>query len=228
VPAINETRQVPAAGTPLTADIARPGEAKGLVLFAHGSGSSRHSPRNRAVAAELQQAGLATVLVDLLTPDEERLDASSGQLRFDINLLAARLIALTDWLRQDRATAGLDVGLFGASTGAAAALVTAAARPDTVQANVSRGGRPDLAREFLWVVHQPTLLVVGENDPTVIQLNQRAMALLSGHTRLEIVPGASHLFEEPGALEMVARLARDWFLAHLTHTSEPQPGPARH
>ena len=223
MPAISQTRQVPAAGTSLTADIAHPGDAQGLVLFAHGSGSSRHSPRNRAVAAELQRAGLATVLVDLLTPDEERLDARSGQLRFDINLLAARLIALTDWLREDQTTAGLSVGLFGASTGAAAALVAAAARPDTVQAIVSRGGRPDLAGEFLRLVCQPTLLVVGEKDATVIQLNRQAVALLSGHTRVEIVPGASHLFEEPGALEIVARLAREWFLAHLTQTGQPAP-----
>jgi dienelactone hydrolase len=210
------------------ADIAHPEEARGLVLFAHGSGSSRLSPRNRAVAAGLQRAGLATVLVDLLTPEEERLDAHSGRLRFDINLLAARLIALTDWLRQDPAGAGLSVGLFGASTGAAAALVAAAARPDAVRAVVSRGGRPDLAGEFLRLVHQPTLLIVGENDATVVQLNRRAMALLSGHTRLEIVPGASHLFEEPGALEMVARLAREWFVAHLTQPSESQPASARH
>ena len=222
------TRQVLATGVSLTADIAHPEEAQGLVLFAHGSGSSRLSPRNRAVAAELQRAGLATVLVDLLTPEEERLDARSGRLRFDINLLAARLIALTDWLRQDPAGAGLGVGLFGASTGAAAALVAAAARPDAVRAVVSRGGRPDLAGEFLRLVHQPTLLIVGENDATVVQLNRRAMALLSGHTRLDIVPGASHLFEEPGALEMVARLAREWFVAHLTQPSESQPASARH
>jgi dienelactone hydrolase len=155
------------------------------VLFAHGSGSSRLSPPNRAVAAELQRVGLATVLVDLLTPEEERLDARSGRLWFDINLLAARLIALTDWLRQDPAGAGLGVGLFSASTGAAAALVAAAARPDAVRAVVSRGGRPDLAGEFLRRVRQPTLLIVGENDATVVQLNRRAMALLSGHTRLE-------------------------------------------
>lgn len=222
------TRQVLATGVSLMADITHPAEAQGLVLFAHGSGSSRLSPRNRAVAAELQRAGLATVLVDLLTPEEERLDARSGRLRFDINLLAARLIALTDWLRQDPAGAGLGVGLFGASTGAAAALVAAAARPDAVRAVVSRGGRPDLAGEFLRLVHQPTLLIVGENDATVVQLNRRAMALLSGHIRLEIVPGASHLFEEPGALEMVARLAREWFVAHLTQPSESQSASARH
>jgi pimeloyl-ACP methyl ester carboxylesterase len=198
------------------------------VLFAHGSGSSRHSPRNRAVAADLQGAGLATVLVDLLTPEEERLDARDGHLRFDINLLAARLIALTDWLGQNRTTADLGVGLFGASTGAAAALIAAASRPETVQAVVSRGGRPDLAGEFLRLVRQPTLVIVGGNDPTVSQLNRQAIAKLSGPTRLEVVPGASHLFEEPGALELVARLARDWFLPHLTPMLEHQPVPVSH
>jgi pimeloyl-ACP methyl ester carboxylesterase len=198
------------------------------VLFAHGSGSSRHSPRNRAVAADLQGAGLATVLVDLLTPEEERLDARDGHLRFDINLLAARLIALTDWLGQNRTTADLGVGLFGASTGAAAALIAAASRPETVQAVVSRGGRPDLAGEFLRLVRQPTLVIVGGNDPTVSQLNRQAIAKLSGPTRLEVVPGASHLFEEPGALELVARLARDWFLAHLTPMLAHQPVPVSH
>jgi putative phosphoribosyl transferase len=228
VPAVQQTLQIPAAGATLTADLARPEQPHGLVLFAHGSGSSRHSPRNRQVAADLQGAGLATVLVDLLTPEEERLDARDGHLRFDINLLAARLIALTDWLGQNRTTTDLGVGLFGASTGAAAALIAAASRPETVQAVVSRGGRPDLAGEFLRLVRQPTLLIVGENDPTVSQLNRQAMAKLSGPTRLEVVPRASHLFEEPGALELVARLARDWFLAHLTPMSEHQPVPVSH
>jgi putative phosphoribosyl transferase len=217
---MGRTLLVSAAGTSLTADLALPAHAHGIVLFAHGSGSSRHSPRNRAVATELQLAGLGTVLVDLLTPEEERLDARTGELRFDVNLLATRLIGLTDWIGQDEATAGLGIGLFGASTGAAAALVAAAARPESVQAIVSRGGRPDLAGEFLRLVRQPTLLVVGENDPSVIQLNRLAMTLLAGPTRLEIVPGASHLFEEPGTLEKVARLAKEWFLAHLTPTPE--------
>ena len=224
----NSTRQIDTPGISLTADIARPDPAQGLVLFAHGSGSSRHSPRNRAVAAELQRAGLATVLVDLLTPAEEELDAHTGHLRFDIDLLAARLIGLTDWCRQDPATADLNLGLFGASTGAAAARVAAAARPDAVRTVVSRGGRPDLAGEFLRLVHQPTLLIVGEKDTTVIELNRRAMALLSGPTRLEIVPGATHLFAEPGALETVAGIARDWFVAHLTQPSPSQPAPAQH
>jgi putative phosphoribosyl transferase len=228
VPVVQQTLQIPAAGATLTADLARPEQPHGLVLFAHGSGSSRHSPRNRAVAADLQGAGLATVLVDLLTPEEERLDARDGHLRFDTNLLAARLIALTDWLGQNRITTDLGVGLFGASTGAAAALIAAASRPETVQAVVSRGGRPDLAGEFLRLVRQPTLLIVGENDPTVSQLNRRAIAKLSGPTRLEVVPGASHLFEEPGALELVARLARDWFLAHLTPMLEHHPVTVSH
>jgi putative phosphoribosyl transferase len=225
---VQQTVQIPAAGVTLTADLARPEQPHGLVLFAHGSGSSRHSRRNGAVATVLQGAGLATVLVDLLTPEEERLDAHDGHLRFDINLLAARLIALTDWLGEYRTTADLGVGLFGASTGAAAALIAAASRPETVQAVVSRGGRPDLAGEFLRLVRQPTLVIVGGNDPTVSQLNRQAIAKLSGPTRLEVVPGASHLFEEPGALELVARLARDWFLAHLTPMLAHQPVPVSH
>src|SRR2546422_3247927 len=212
---IEESLQIPVAGVVLEADISVPESPQGVVLFAHGSGSSRHSPRNRYVAGELQGAGLATVLADLLTPREEQLDARTGTLRFDIGLLAARVTALTDWLVEHEPTAGLDPGLFGASTGAAAALVAAAERPATVAAIVSRGGRPDLAGEFLRLVHQPTLLIVGELDEMVIELNHRAMKQLAGEVRLEIVPGASHLFEEPGALERVARLARDWFVAHL-------------
>ena len=199
----------------LEADLALPQPAQGLVLFAHGSGSSRHSPHNRYVAAELQRAGLATVLADLLTPAEERVDARTGELRFDISLLAGRVVALTDWFATHEPTAGLGVGLFGASTGAAAALVAAAQRPEAVQAVVSRGGRPDLAGEYLPRVRQPTLLIVGGRDEVVLELNRRAMESLGGEKRLEIVPGATHLFEEPGALEQVARLARDWFVAHL-------------
>jgi putative phosphoribosyl transferase len=204
------------ADATLSADVAVPGGgARGVVVFAHGSGSSRHSPRNRFVAGELQRAGLATVLADLLTPAEERLDARSGELRFDIGLLAPRLTALVDWVGQQEAMAWLGIGLFGASTGAAAALVSAAARPESVHAVVSRGGRPDLAADALPRVQQPTLLIVGERDPVVTELNKHAMAELAGPTRLEIVPGASHLFEEPGTLEVVARLARDWFVSHL-------------
>ncbi|MGV9773831.1 dienelactone hydrolase family protein [Streptosporangium sp. NPDC003464] len=210
-----ERLEIPAADVVLEADITVPRPAHGMVLFAHGSGSSRHSPRNRYVAGELQRAGLATVLADLLTPQEERIDLRTGELRFDIGRLAVRLAALSDWLVEHEPTAGLDVGLFGASTGAAAALVAAAARPDSVKAVVSRGGRPDLAGEALGSVRRPTLLIVGERDPAVLRLNQEAMRELRGETRLETVPDASHLFEEPGALEQVAELAREWFLRHL-------------
>jgi putative phosphoribosyl transferase len=208
--------QIPAAGVVLEADIVVPQQARGLVLFAHGSGSSRFSPRNRYVAGQFQHAGLATVLADLLTPAEEQADARTGQMRFDIGLLAVRLTALGDWLAGQEATAALVLGLFGASTGAAAALVAAAARPAQVRAVVSRGGRPDLAAQVLPRVHQPVLLIVGEKDPAVLELNRQAMQKLAGETELVIVPGASHLFEEPGALEHVAQLARDWFLEHLT------------
>jgi dienelactone hydrolase len=170
------------------------------------------------VAAVLQDAGLATVLVDLLTPQEERIDSRSGELRFNIALLAGRVISVTEWLVEHEPTAGLPVGLFGASTGAAAALVAAAALP-TVAAVVSRGGRPDLAGAELRSVRQPTLLIVGGRDEVVLELNRLAMKDLAGEARLEIVEGASHLFEEPGALERVAHLARNWFLRHLRHTA---------
>src|SRR5438309_9050757 len=172
----------------------------GTVGFAHGSGSSRHSPRNRYVAEVLQAAGLATVLADLLTPEEEQYDARAARIRFDIGLLATRVIAFTDWVDEHEAVAGLPIGLFGASTGAAAALVAAAERPDTVHAVVSRGGRPDLADGYLRRVRQPTLLIVGGRDEVVIDLNRRAMQQLAGEVRLEIVLGATHLFQEPGAL----------------------------
>jgi putative phosphoribosyl transferase len=213
-----ERLEIPAVDVVLEADVAVPRLAQGMVLFAHGSGSSRHSPRNRYVAGELQRAGLATILADLLTPAEERVDVQTGEFRFDIGRLAIRLAALADWLVEHKPTAGLRVGLFGASTGAAAALVAAAARPAFVKAVVSRGGRPDLAGEALRSVHQPTLLIVGERDPAVLNLNREAMKELRGETRLEIVPGASHLFEEPGALEQVAHLAREWFLRYLSQT----------
>ena len=203
--------EIPAAGVVLEADVSVPHGAAGVVLFAHGSGSGRFSPRNRYVAAELGKAGLATVLVDLLTAEEERDD----RLRFAIDLLAVRVIALTDWLARHEPTSTLSLGLFGASTGAAGALIAAAARPSEVDTVVSRGGRPDLAGEFLRVVDQPTLFLVGERDPEVLQLNRLAMQKLHGDGHLEVVPGATHLFEEPGALEEVARLARDWFLTHL-------------
>ena len=216
--AVAQALRIGVAGVVLDADVTVPEEARGLVVFAHGSGSSRHSPRNRYVAGELQAAGLGTVLADLLTEQEERLDARTGELRFDISLLAVRVIALTDWVTEYEQTGGLPVGLFGASTGAAAALVAAAARPQPVRAVVSRGGRPDLAGEFLRLVRAPTLLIVGGHDVQVIELNRRALQKMSAETRLAIVPGATHLFEEPGTLEQVAGLARDWFARHL-------PGP---
>jgi putative phosphoribosyl transferase len=209
---------IPLAGVVLEADLGMPQTPRGAVLFAHGSGSGRHSPRNRYVAAEINRAGLATVLADLLTPREEQLDLRTAALRFNIDLLAVRVTALTDWMAHAEPTAGLGIGLFGASTGAAAALIAAANRPATVQAVVSRGGRPDLADTHLHQVHQPTLLIVGQNDPAVIELNRQAMRKLGGETRLEIIPGASHLFEEPGTLEKVAGLARNWFLRHLPPT----------
>jgi len=216
MPTLQESLEIPVAGVALEADVTVPERASGVVLFAHGSGSSRHSPRNRYVAAELGRAGLATVLADLLTPDEERLDARTAKLRFDIDRLAVRTSALTDWISEQESMAGLATGLFGASTGAAAALVAAAARPNTVGAVVSRGGRPDLAGEWLRLVRQPTLLIVGGLDIQVMQLNQHALEMLRGTTRLVIVPGASHLFEEPGTLGQVAGLASTWFLEHLT------------
>jgi dienelactone hydrolase len=198
----------------LDADIATPPGAKGIVLFAHGSGSSRQSPRNRFVASELISAHIVTVLVDLLTPLEERLDAQTRALRFDIQLLTSRLIRLVDWLGTYDLICTLPIGLFGASTGAAAALDAAAARPEAVRAVVSRGGRPDLAAN-LHAVTTPTLLIVGGNDPVVVDLNQKALALLSGEKRLEIVPGATHLFDEPGTLERAASLATEWFGRYL-------------
>jgi pimeloyl-ACP methyl ester carboxylesterase len=213
--ATQQTTTITIGTVALEADIVVPPDAQGVVVFAHGSGSGRHSPRNRYVAGELQRAGLATVLVDLLTVREEEIDALTAELRFDIALLAGRVIAVSDWVVAHEPTAGLGVGLFGASTGAAAALVAAAARPVSVQAVVSRGGRPDLAGEALFEVRRPVLLIVGERDPVVIELNRRAQQMLAGETRLEIVPSATHLFEEPGALEQVARLASDWFATYL-------------
>jgi putative phosphoribosyl transferase len=208
-----EARQVTLEG-----NLSLPERARGIVLFAHGSGSSRHSPRNRYVARVLNEAKLATLLVDLLTPDEEAVDLRTAHLRFDIGLLAGRLVGVTDWLTHYPDTRQLRIGYFGASTGAAAALVAAAQRPDAVGAIVSRGGRPDLAGPVLTRVRAPTLLIVGGNDFEVIELNRRALALLRCEKRLEIVPGATHLFEEPGALEEVARLAREWFERYLMPT----------
>lgn len=199
----------------LEGNLTIPAGAGGVVLFAHGSGSSRMSPRNRYVAGVLGQARLATLLFDLLTADEERIDMLTAELRFDIGLLAQRVIAAIDWLTASEATAGMNIGLFGASTGAAAALVSAAERPDKVRAVVSRGGRPDLAELSLARVKAPTLLIVGGNDHQVIQLNELALARLNTEKKMEIVPGATHLFEEPGTLEEVARLAAHWFQLHL-------------
>jgi dienelactone hydrolase len=199
----------------LEGNLAIPPRASGVVMFAHGSGSSRHSPRNRAVARALNDGGLATLLVDLLTPGEESVDEQTGHLRFDIDLLADRLVEAADWLTANEETRSLPIGLFGASTGGGAALVAAAQRPNTVRAVVSRGGRPDLAGPALSRVRVPTLLIVGGRDHVVIDLNREAFARLRCEKKLEIVPGATHLFEEPGALEEVARLARDWFRRYL-------------
>lgn len=199
----------------LEGNLTIPDGARGIVLFAHGSGSSRHSPRNRFVASELQRDGLATLLIDLLTPDEEEADWRTRRFRFDIGLLAGRLVTVTDWLTQEPDTRNLKIGYFGASTGAAAALVAAAERHDCVGALVSRGGRPDLASAVLPYVKAPTLLIVGGEDGPVIGMNQEALALLSVEKKLVVVPGASHLFEEPGALEKVAHLASDWFHPYL-------------
>jgi putative phosphoribosyl transferase len=192
-----------------------PEQSRGIVLFAHGSGSSRHSPRNRYVARVLNEAKLATLLIDLLTLHEEVIDTRTAHLRFDIDLLAERLVDATDWLTQFPDTKHLPIGYFGASTGAAAALAAAAVRPDVVGAVVSRGGRPDLAGSALPRVRAPTLLIVGGDDGQVIELNRAALAQLCCEKQLVIVPAATHLFEEPGALDEVARLARDWFQRYL-------------
>jgi putative phosphoribosyl transferase len=206
--------QVPAGGQALAGNLALPAAARGVILFAHGSGSSRHSPRNRAVARVLRESGLGTLLIDLLTRSEEADDAITGHLRFDIPLLARRLVAVTDWIRQEPVTRLLPVGYFGASTGGGAALVAAAGNPD-VFAVVSRGGRPDLAGDALPRVAAPTLLIVGGDDVPVIGMNRAAASRMRAEVCIEIVPGASHLFEEPGALERVSELAARWFGAHL-------------
>jgi putative phosphoribosyl transferase len=211
--------QIPAGSVTLEGDLQVPDHARGVVLFAHGSGSSRHSSRNQFVAGELQAAGLAPLLIDLLTSAEEGVDRHTGHLRFDIALLAERLVAATDWLADDPVTRALPLGYFGASTGAAAALVAAAVEPERVGAVVSRGGRPDLAGNALSRVRAPTLFIVGSRDPEVLDLNRAAMARMRAETKLEIVPGATHLFEEPGALEIVAHLARDWFVRYLATAS---------
>ena len=207
--------RVPAGAVTLEGDLSVPPGSRGIVLFAHGSGSSRHSPRNRYVAQVLREGTLATLLIDLLTAGEEAVDATTGRLRFDIGLLAKRLIGATDWLRSHPDTRDLRIGYFGASTGAAAALMAATERPQDVGAIVSRGGRPDLAGPALPRVKAPTLLIVGGLDDVVIQLNQDALKKLRAEAKLEIVPGATHLFEEPGTLEAVASLASGWFRRYL-------------
>jgi len=191
-----------------------PPGAHGLVIFAHGSGSSRHSPRNRFVATSLNERGFATLLMDLLTPEEEEIDSATASLRFDISLLARRIVFATDWCKDQPQLANFPIGYFGASTGAGAALLAAAGRSD-VGAVVSRGGRPDLAGAALPDVKAPTLLIVGERDPVVIDLNRRAASQMHTQCEIAIVPGAGHLFEEPGMLEQVARLAQEWFVRYL-------------
>jgi len=212
-----EEREVrlPAGAATLKGNLGIPEDARGVVLFAHGSGSGRHSPRNRYVAEVLREAGLATLLVDLLTPEEEEVDLRTRRLRFDIGLLADRLADATDWLAQEPDMQDLRVGYFGASTGAAAALVAAAKRLEAVSAVVSRGGRPDLAGKELSRVVAPTLLIVGGEDEPVIGMNREAFAHIRAEKKLEVVPGATHLFEEPGKLEEVARLAAGWFARYL-------------
>ena len=207
--------RIPFDGITLEADLALPSNAKGVVLFAHGSGSSRFSRRNQAVARKLQGAGFATLLLDLLTAQEEKAEARTAHFRFDIEMLSLRLAAATEWAVAQRDLEGLPVGYFGASTGAAAAIVAAAMLPDIVAAVVSRGGRPDLAGSALPGVRAPTLLIVGGSDTVVIDLNQTAMRHMHARTELVIVPGAGHLFEEPGALERVATLASEGFTLYL-------------
>ncbi|MDD3926889.1 MAG: dienelactone hydrolase family protein [bacterium] len=207
---------MPSGLVELEGNLVVPANARGMVLFAHGSGSSRFSPRNRFVAQVLQEAGLATLLIDLLTEEEETVDVFTRELRFDIDLLAERLTGAVDWLRQEEPE--LKTGLFGASTGGAAALVTAYKRPESVSAVVSRGGRPDLAgSRVLDEVKAPTLLIVGGDDTEVLELNREAMRQMHAVKELVIVPGATHLFEESGTLEEVARLAVEWFLKYLDH-----------
>lgn len=209
------TIQLPIDEEELHGDLSIPEHAKGLVLFAHGSGSSRHSPRNQHVAEELQKDGLATFLLDLLTEREETIDNVTRHLRFDIPFLSRRLIAAAAWIKTRSELLKLNIGLFGASTGGAAALMATTQRPDLFQAIVSRGGRPDLAAESLQSVNAPTLLIVGELDSQVLVLNQYALRSLKCEKKFEIVPGATHLFEEPGKLKLVASLARDWFDKYL-------------
>ena len=213
--------QIHAGRAVLFGNLHIPEGAAALVLFAHGSGSSRHSPRNQSVARTLNDAGLATLLFDLLTQEEEAIDARTAELRFNIKLLAERLVHATNWAKQEHQTRDLQIGYFGSSTGGGAALVAAADSPQDVAAVVSRGGRPDLAGEALPRVQAPTLLIVGGNDDIVIELNEQARDQMRCEVKLEIVPGATHLFEEPGALDKVAKLASDWFLLHAAGSAGP-------
>ena len=207
--------RIPVDEALIEGNLAVPSGAKGVVLFAHGSGSSRFSPRNQYVAKALNNAGIATFLIDLLTKEEEEMDTYTAQFRFDVALLAHRLTGATEWLKTNPATRKLALGYFGASTGAAAALIAAAKLPKDIKAVVSRGGRPDLALDDIPKVKTPTLFIVGGNDSVVIDLNKKAMKSFSAEKKLEIVPGASHLFEEPGKLEEVAKLAIKWFSKYL-------------
>ena len=209
--------QIPAERAVLSGNLTIPDKAVALVLFAHGSGSSRHSPRNQFVARTLNRAGLGTLLFDLLTHEEEALDIYTREHRFNISLLAERLVHATKWAGQQEETRDLRIGYFGSSTGGAAALVAVAELPQDVGAVVSRGGRPDLAGDALPKVQAPTLLIVGGNDDIVVELNEMARDRMCCEVKLEIIPGATHLFEEAGALERVARLASDWFSVYLTH-----------
>ena len=213
--------RIPAAGVFLDGDLRIPERAAGLVVFAHGSGSSRFSRRNRQVGEFLEARGIATLLLDLLTPQEEAVDVGTREFRFDIERLSHRVVAAVDWVDTHPEIRGLPLCCFGASTGAAAALIAAAERPDRVHAVISRGGRPDLAGDALPLVGAPTLLIVGGNDEPVIELNRNAMQRMTAPTRLEIVPGATHLFEEPGTLHHVCRLAAAWCAQYLRQTERP-------
>lgn len=210
-----KTINIPSGNVALEGELKVPQGASGIVLFAHGSGSSRHSPRNQYVARTIREAGVGTLLFDLLTKEEEAVDAYTAQLRFDIGFLAKRLVDATNWITSQTITQHLRIGYFGSSTGAAAALIGAVELPNIVAAVVSRGGRPDLAGEALPKVKAPTLLIVGGNDDVVIGLNEEAYAQLSCEKEMKIVPGATHLFGEPGTLEQVAQLASEWFKAKL-------------
>jgi len=207
---------IPVGRATIEGNLVIPIGARGVVLFAHGSGSGRFSPRNQYVAKVLNEAGIGTLLIDLLTKEEEEIDTATGEFRFDIGLLSQRLEVATEWLKQNPATKSLAIGYYGASTGAAAALIAATKFPKDVKTVVSRGGRPDLAMQHLQKVKVPTLFIVGGKDTVVLDLNKKAMEQVPAEKKLEIVPGATHLFEEPGKLEEVAKLSADWFLAHLS------------